>query len=336
MPEIAEVKLISDNIFYFLGGKQIVSVVPLNPEVIGKWLNRCVKGLEAFNTALTSRKMVVKGVDTRGKFCWITISDGGNEWYAMIGFGMSGNIRPEPTDKFLDTYRNNGNVVTKEEYMKHCHLKISFRDGDEVKNIYYHDIRRFGSWTFTDDVKVLNAKLNKLGKDPLTETPNTKNMSDDQIIGLFRTPNINNQNICKALMSQSLIAGIGNYVKAETLYVAKIHPLAVICDIPDSALLMLYKAIQEIAKSAYTSGGASLYTYSGINGDKSEFKTTLKVYGKDLDPFGNPVERIPDTQSPDKRSTFWVPKVQTIGVKSPVPKKIIIIKKVVPIDKNPC
>lgn len=329
MPEIAEVRLISDNIRFFLQGNQIVNIEIMHPETIQNWLNKSVKGVLEFNSFLTAEKVIFQAIKTKGKFCWITAcgSTTGKIWYAMIGFGMSGNIRPEPTDEFLKVYKSNDNIVTKDEYLKHCHLKFNYKGADGlIKAIYYHDFRRFGSWTFTDNVALLDAKLAKLGIDPLDTSVS---LTDSDLISRFRVRN--SQNICKALMGQELIAGVGSYIKAETLYTAKIHPLALIKDIPDDALLTLYKAIQTIAQDAYIAGGASLYTYTGMHGDKSEFKTTLKVYGRTKDDLGNAVERIPDSKSPDKRSIFWVPSVQTIGVAQPLqitPKKKIIIHRI--------
>ena len=253
MPEIAEVKLIADNIRSYLKNNQIAGIEIMHPTIIDKWINRNVKGLPEFTAAILTEHIKVQDVMTKGKFCWIIMNtDSGQQWYAMIGFGMSGNIRPEPTDEYLKTYRHNGKIISREEYLKHCHLKINYKTWDEygspsprIESIYYHDIRRFGSWTFTNDVKVLNTKLAKLGKDPLavlvedlddptqsraavkslnsgsdasicisTNASNNK-FEDKDIIAAFRI--MNHQNICKALMSQELIAGVGSYIKAETL-----------------------------------------------------------------------------------------------------------------------
>ena len=108
-------------------------------------------------------------------------------------------------------------------------------------------------------------------------------------------------------MDKALISGIGNYIKAEILYTCKVNPSLCVRDIPDEILYNIYLAARNIAADAYTDGGASLYTYTGLHGDKSAFKLKLQVYNCKRDPHGNIVETL---QTPDKRTTHWVPTVQ--------------------------
>ena len=169
MPEIAEVRLIADNISHFLKGNRITQIEILHPELIPKYINKNIKGVEAFNLQLKEKIITVQEVKTRGKFCWLVLDDG---WYVMVGFGMSGNIRPEPTDEYLKTFNENNKStnknkkpVSRDEFLKHCHLKIHYFHAYENtnKHIFYHDIRRFGSWNFTNDVNVLNKKAEQIG-----------------------------------------------------------------------------------------------------------------------------------------------------------------------------
>ena len=321
MPEIAEVKIIGDNIRSLIAGKKILSI---DVDRTIKWATTNVIGLAEFQTSLPA---IVISVHTHGKMCWIDFGT----WKAMIQFGMSGNIRLEPTDEYLPIFnKTQQKPVSRLEYMKHCHISITYEDSGCVKTIYYHDIRRFGRWTFINDMDVFNKKIAKLGSDPLSEV-----LTDGDIVNKFRT--FNHKNICKVLMDQGgVFAGVGNYIKSETLYAAKICPLAIVKDLEDKDLLVLYSAIQAIAKDAYSAGGASLYTYTGMNGDRSEFKNTLQIYGKPTDPQGRTVVNIPEHLSADGRSTWWVPEVQIIGAPNAVhpavkipstPLKKIIIKK---------
>lgn len=311
MPEIAEVRLIADNISDFLDGNQIIKVEILHPDIIPKYIARNLNGISEFNNFISVNSINVLNVNTRGKFCWVQLEQ---NWTIFITFGMSGNVRVEPTEQYIKKYNKNlqkrgSNPINKEEFLKHCHLKIIYKDNktDNICHFYYHDIRRFGRWTFTKDTELLSKKLKTLGHDPL----NDPKLSNDKIIDTFRK--YNSKNICKALMSQKLIAGVGNYIMSEILYESKVCPLASIENIPDENLIIIYKTIREIASNAYKHGGASLYTYSGMHGDQTEFKNELKVYNRKLDPLGNVVTRIPDKESPDKRSKFWVKEVQTIG-----------------------
>lgn len=308
MPEVAEVRLIADSLDSFLTGNHLTQFRIRNPIVLEKWINRNCSGLPSLNKQLDERDLLVKGIYTQGKFCWIACE---NEIYIGISFGMSGNIRPEPTPEFLSSYKWKNKMVGKEEYLKHCHIAIEYykETKDDKKVIYYHDIRRFGRFDIYYSRTDLEKKLSKLGQDPLSQ----EELRNDEIIRKFRLYNY--QNICKTLMDQELFAGVGNFIKSETLYASKIDVHAIIKDIPDNSLIELYNAIRKIAKDDYDSGGCSLYTFSGMHGDVSDFKQTLKVYGHEgeLDPNGYIIRRIPAALGPDKRSTFWVPEIQIVG-----------------------
>jgi DNA-formamidopyrimidine glycosylase len=301
MPEAAESKLISDNVSRLIKGKKLLLIEIMTEGYKG------AKGLEDLNKALP---LIVTDVKTRGKFAWMELSNGAAVGY---GLGMSGHIRLEPTTEYLVEYnRNRGTKETAETYLKHAHLRIDYEGG----HFYYHDVRRFGRWEYLSK-SALFKKLSKLGSDLIQE-----DLSDTTVIKMFRHRNY--ANICKVLMDQDTIAGIGNYLKAEALYRARAYPLALVKELPDDTLVQIYRAAKDIAIRAYEAGGASLYTYTGIDGDKSEFKDELMVYGKMKDNLGNKVERLSDKESPDGRMTHWVPSVQVIGI--PAPKEKLRIK----------
>jgi len=313
MPEVAEVRLLADTMERFLLNKRLVQLRVRNPDALAKWVNRCCPFLQEFNAKLDSLQLTgsspsVKSVHTHGKLSWLEC-DG--DIFIGIHFGMSGNIRPEPTSDFLATYRWKGRPVSVDEYLKHCLVVIEYvsEDGGPIGKLYFHDIRRFGRIEIFWSRAELDLKLSKLGHDPLSHNPYVTN---DEIVRLFRLHN--HKNVCKALMDQTLLAGVGNYLKSESLYRAKISPHATIHMIPDDALCALYRAVRAICHDAYTAGGAALYTYSGVQGDQSDFKKTLRVYGKEGQSCdGYTVQRIADKQSPDRRTTFWIPEIQTIG-----------------------
>ena len=76
-------------------------------------------------------------------------------------------------------------------------------------------------------------------------------------------------------------------------------------------LYRIYKAARDVASAAYAAGGASLYTYIDLHGDRTPFKDTLEVYDRTVDPLGHKVQRL---ATPDGRITHWVEAIQTIGL----------------------
>ena len=99
-------------------------------------------------------------------------------------------------------------------------------------------------------------------------------------------------------MNQTVIAGIGNYIKSDSLYLARISPHRTVFDLSDGELAILNRSIKQVMKESYQQGGR--YVSSG--------KTySFLVYNQTHDIDGNKVVK---EETADKRATFWVPEVQ--------------------------
>lgn len=288
----------------------------------GRYMKIGITNLQELTQVLPLK---IISINVKGKFCWIELDQ---NWFISITFGMSGGIYYEPTEDVLKDYSAlNGKEITRTEYMKHFHIKF---ENTLNQCFYFGDIRRFGTITIANNRIALDKKLNKLGPDMLTGTP----ISDEKFIQIFRQPKFNNKNICCVLMGQEAISGVGNYMKAEILYECKINPCALVSDLDDRILIQLHHAVKDIALRSYNGHGATLYTYTGTRKEKGTFQNLLKVYGKQFDPLGNPVIQIPESISPDKRTTHYVPMIQVIGNKRDPSSQTEEIKKIVVKIKN--
>ena len=74
--------------------------------------------------------------------------------------------------------------------------------------------------------------LQRLGPDLLGPP-----IDDSVVISRFRTQNA--VAIGEAVMNQTVTSGIGNVYKSEILFLEGIHPLTLVGDLPDSALLQI-------------------------------------------------------------------------------------------------
>lgn len=293
MPEGPEVKIMMGNVADLALGKNLLGIV------VREDFQKKTKDLEQF---IGPKKIV--DVVTKGKFGYILLDDGSS---IGLTFGMTGNIRIEPTEEYLERRGE-----TREQYMKHCKVEFQLGDADgNVSHFYFHCMRNFAWIYYYPNGAELGKKLSTIGPSILSDEPL------DQGILVARWRKYNSKTICEALMEQKLISGIGNYIKAEILYRTGVYPLAKVRDLNDSQLWMLYQAARAIAADAYADGGASLYTYTGLHGDRSDFKLKLQVYDRGSDPYGNRVLRL---QTPDKRTTHWVESVQTIGRRDQKPE----------------
>jgi endonuclease-8 len=275
MPEGPEVRVMTDNIRMLMGEPPILTSI----RVIKDTFLKRTKGLEEIATQLP---LSVTEIASKGKFTYLKLA---NRSCIGITYGMTGNIR---TDKNI-----------------HSTVEFGYKTEAADGIFYYNSIRHFGQVLHMSEQE-LDKKLSELGHDILDPTA----LQQEEVVKIWRKRN--NMNICRLLIEeQKLICGIGNYIKSEIMYHAQVHPLCDVKDLNDDTLYHLYQEARKIAMAAYTDGGASLYTYTGLEGDKSPFKLKLVVYDCKEDPNGLMVEKM---ETPDKRTTHWVPSVQTKGL----------------------
>ena len=229
--------------------------------------------IENFNYFLSEKPLIVEEVKTKGKFIyWLTNKD-------LVFFntlGMTGSWSTTPR--------------------KHARIEFNF----EEKSLYYNDIRNFGTFSIKNK-EDLSRKLDSLGPDMLfSEKIN--------FVGIMRKHN--KKNICKVLMSQNIISGIGNYIKAESLWLSRVNPHSKVEEIPDFLLLNLEKCIRHVMKKSYKMQGASIQSYYNFDNQEGKATNFFNVYGKKTDSLGNLIIK---EQTADKRSTYWVKEVQIYG-----------------------
>ena len=182
---------------------------------------------------------------------------------------------------------------------KHTRIKITTTK-DSV--LCFNDIRNFGTFQIKSK-EDLNKKLSSIGPDMLFNPPTPK-----EFLSILRKKN--NKNICDVLMNQNVISGVGNYIKAESLWYSRINPYAQVKNLTDVNLVTLRLAIIYVINKSYQEQGATIksyYTFSGEEGNASE---GFVVYGRQKDYNGHIVTK---DQTPDKRTTHWVESRQVIG-----------------------
>ncbi len=277
MPEGPEVKTITDRLHRVLQGKTVSNLRIHTREYAAKQMRN------EFNEFRQALPLTVDSVNCKGKFIYWKFSD---DWVVFNTLGMSGTWR-----------------FGKLKSLKGIHFTLEFSDGTQA---HYRDNRRFGTFKFfqTNSEVELQNKLKKIGPDMLSEP-----VSDELFIERLRKKN--HWNICKAIMNQQVISGVGNYIKAEALYKAKINPSALVSDLTDTNLISLSHQVKSVIYSSYQSRGASFRDYVPPDGTIGTYSFAFECYAQKNDPLGRTVIR---EQTPDGRTTHWVPQVQTLGI----------------------
>lgn len=268
MPEGPEVRTTTDFLTNY-AGKTLTGFATLS----GRYLKKGeIPGENCF-----SLPAIVKSVDCKGKFIYFTLSDANKEYYLFSTLGMTGMWT---------------NIKT-----KHSRFLMFF---DDESILYYNDIRNFGTLKFVDDQGVLDKKLKSLGPDVLDHNVTWCDIRK----ACLRKPN---KTIAECLMNQSVISGVGNYLKAEILYESRISPHRLSKDISDQEWTSLGTSTLVTARLSYSLGGATIESYRQPNGTEGLYNRRFAVYNQEMDLYGNTVIR---EHTADKRTTHWVPNIQ--------------------------
>ncbi len=260
MPEGPEVKIVAQQLRMFVG-QTLLKINMLS----GPYLTGSQEKYRVFrNSSKKFAKSTLGDVQTKGKTMYWELSpqNAGNvivNEYLVIGFGLTGGFR-----------------LTKQD---HSRIEFVFADGKKTTSLYYNDMRNFGTFTFMKRA-ALNTKLDQLGPDAFTIT-------EDELTEQLQMSSIKNHEIAKALLNQKIIAGIGNYLRAEILYDAGINPLVKVKDLTPTQISALHTSIHKIVDEVMSTTGSPNY------GDLNENPGTypFRVYGREVTPKGEPVQR---------------------------------------------
>ncbi len=268
MPEGPEVKTIVDGLSKHLEGKRLLGVDIHS----GRYSRH--GPFEGYDALVSNLPKKIDFVDCKGKLIFIVFDDGSS---ILNTLGMTGSWR-----------QNSG---------KHAHVSLHL-EGD--KKVFFKDVRNFGTLKYVQSPDTLKQKLSKIGPDMLSEE-----VSNFQFISALRTQN--KKTVAQAIMNQSVISGVGNYLKSESLYHAKISPHRLVKNISDHELASLNKSIKKIIRDSYRSGGATIYSFKNFDLEDGKYTRRFAVYNQKEDLLGNPVVR---EKTADSRTTFWVESLQ--------------------------
>jgi formamidopyrimidine-DNA glycosylase len=311
MPEGPEVKRIterlSSKVANTVGSKKfLVEIVGLDPRYD---LRNPVQATQVrddigdFQNAVNNGGVVVDSIDCYGKFIYWTLTDTkSNEIFTIFHtLGMNGTWRFSPS-----------------ESNHHC-MEWKFSDGS---SIFYRDSRRFGTFKFFKGPSGrdrLEKKISKeLGPDMLAlPSPGIKKFSE-----ALQKGSRSSWTLPKVLMNQKVIAGIGNYLKAEILYETRLSPNTKVSELTDADMENLYHACIKHIHHAYAGKGVLRGPYgitsnpAGVTGINTNVPVTgpfpstpykFSVYAQRTCPSGHQVIR---QQTDDKRTTHWCPNCQ--------------------------
>lgn len=300
MPEVIEVRHYADDIKKYLKNEKILSVKITN----GRYKKS--GHFEGFNELSKSLPIKVNDVKTKGKLIYIKLE---NTFYIVSTLGLSGGWCFEDKNKKIKLptaykyYIKNGNTDMVNQYIKNSinHLNVSF--STQHGKLWFHDILSFGTLRYVNSEK-MEKILRQIGDDIMDENTDLETFSNkikkypEKLIGIV-------------LMNQKIISGIGNYLRADVLYMSKISPFRKIKSLSKNEINRIFKYCKMLTWSFYNiKKSIKLGYYTKKDKLPQDYNRLFFVYGEDYDVFGNKVTKEELFEGSQKRFIYWVKNIQ--------------------------
>lgn len=258
----------------------------LEPLILGKTLIDSYSfSSKKFEQAKLASGFHIEAVNRRGKYLIITLE---NELAIeekckelIIHLGMTGSISV--------TEKKSNDPYVRAEWELDNGLFFTFRD-----------IRRFGRIAFVDpgNYKSLPT-LNSIGPEPFD--PDLTSNS------FYKSLSSSKSQLKTKLLSQRVVAGLGNIYVDESLWRARVNPAVRRIGERRSEILLL--SIREVLNEAIINGGTTFRDYRTPDGLTGKNQHNLDCYGK----TGQPCKNCSSTLKGrliGQRSTTWCPQCQ--------------------------
>lgn len=276
MPELPEVETVARGLQAEIAGRSILSLT------VGK--SDFIDDAALLEKELPGRK--IRAVERYGKFLLLRLANREShgapekESALLVHLGMTGLLLPRAVN---------------EPHAKHTHVVMRLDDGRELR---YIDARRFGRMAYLAGEK-LEAELRRFGVDPL----------ETRLEEFASAIQGRRARIKALLLDQRVLRGVGNIYADESLWKAKIHPAHLGARLKREQLAGLYRALQEILRSAIALRGSSISDFLDAEGMPGDYQRHHRVYdreGKGCVRCKTPIRRVIVAG----RSSYFCPKCQ--------------------------
>jgi len=277
VPELPEVEVVRRGLDAHVVGRRFTSVRVDHL--------RAVRRHELGPADLAARLLgaEITGTGRRGKFLWLTLSDGEA---LVVHLGMSGQMLLGPVAR-----------------REHLRIATVLDDGTEMSFV---DQRTFGGWMLTDMVTVDGTDLPEpvahIARDPLDPR-----FDRDAVVKVLRRKH---SEIKRQLLDQTVISGIGNIYADEALWRAKVNGARLAAALSKPVLALIIDHATDVMRDALGEGGTSFDSlYVNVNGESGYFDRSLDAYGRE----GEPCKRCGAVMRREQfmnRSSTYCPKCQ--------------------------
>ena len=327
MPEVIEVRKFADIVSENIIGKTITHINILK----GRYKKKIFDG---YNDLIKALPLKIEAIHTKGKFTYMTfvsVNNDNKKFYLFNTLGLSGgwtlksdkksnfakckNCNYFEREKDIFTYPSLLDYISKNNQTKWFetelkHLNVEFITNYKNISFYFYDQLSFGTLKAVDcninGETILEKKLKELGPDLLDDT------TTFELFKLQLRKKVNESKaIGNVIVNQKIISGVGNYLRADSLWMSKLSPFRKVKDTTDDELKTLYDSIIGLIWGDYN------YEFAI---KKKYIKSSLKLphhYNRDFfiynhikDIYNNTIQKEELYEGSQKRFIYWVKSIQ--------------------------
>lgn len=301
MPEVIEVLNYADFLRSKLKHRTVTEINVIN----GRYKKH--GDFENLDQLKSQLPQAVTQIQTKGKFLYLQFQNG---MYLFSTLGLSGGW----------LYMNNKNNVQfghhldyitdeqQDSYHKNAfnHRNVEFKLDDNT-SIYYYDTLSFGTLKVITDEAHLNKKLSTLGPDISQQSTTLPVFKERLEKAQPEKP------VGTVLMNQRIISGIGNYLRADVLWLSRISPFRKMKDLTSAEIkkLWLNSRLLTWSKYNYKKGLTNGFIEKDHPKIPEDYGREFYVYSMSTDPQGRPVKKEELYDGSQKRFIYWSPQHQT-------------------------
>jgi formamidopyrimidine-DNA glycosylase len=308
MPEVVEVRSYADFIKKKLHNNPITDIIILN----GRYKKH--GPFELFQYFKSNTPLKVVDIKSKGKLMYFVFE---NDYYLLCTLGLSGGW------VFIENTENDIDNITKENYQHpfelqylydidteaylkkmshHLNIKFSTKNG----SLYFYDMLSFGTLKGIHGIDELEKKLKTIGPDIMA------NLTTFEVFSNMMKKKTNlDKEIGNVLVNQKVISGLGNYLRADVLWLSKVSPFRKVKDLSESDLKKLYHNSKSLSWGLYNrKEGIKLNIISESDKIPADYKRNFFVYMSKTDIDGHVIKTDKLFEGSQPRTIHWVPDVQ--------------------------